>query len=711
VAGVNVSNVATRIIVGRKTKWFVVGFWVVLIFGMGSLAGKLSGAQKNDTKSWLPSSSESTQALDKQAAFKSPNTYEAVIVYSRDSGLTDSDRAKIAADAPQYSTVGNLDGEVSGPTFSQDGKAGQVIVPLNLGHNGWNKADDIATSIRTIASGDPGLVVHVTGPIGFAADSADAFKGLDSSLLFAALAVVIVILLFTYRSPILWLLPVLATGGALGVAQGFIYLLTKAGLTVNGQSYGILTVLVFGAGTDYALLLIARYREELRRHHDRHEAMALALHRAGPAIIASGGTVILGMLCLTFAEMNSTRGLGPVAAIGVAIALLSLVTFLPALLVCCGRWVFWPRKPVEGSSDPTTTGVWSRVGQAISRHPRRVWVVTAIVLGAFAFGVLDLNAHGLTNKESFRKTVDSVVGESVLAKHFPAGSGTPVVVLAPETDAAKVHDAFVGTSGITDVTQPVFRNNEAYLQGTLTAPPDSKAAYRTIDRVRTAVHKAGTDVKVGGGTAINLDVNRATSHDSKVIIPIVLAVVFLILALLLRAIVAPVILIATVVLSFGTALGISALFFNHVFNFGGADTSLPLFVFVFLVALGIDYNIFLMTRVREESAKHGTRQGALIGLSATGGVITSAGLVLAGTFAVLATLPLTGFAEIGFAVALGVLLDTIIVRSVLVTSLTLDIGRYMWWPSALWHRREGDTEALPRPRPETLPTESGVPAD
>src|SRR3954454_7596653 len=693
-----VSNAATRIIVGRKSKWAVVIFWLVLIFGMGSLAGKLQDAQKNDTKSWLPGSSESTQALDRQEAFKSSNTYEAVIVYSRDSGLTPIDREKITGDAPKFRTVGDLDGSITGPAFSKDGKAAQVIVPINLGHNGWNKGDDIALNIRAITAGDPGLVIHITGPVGFAADSADAFKGLDSSLLFAALAVVIIILLITYRSPILWLLPVLATGGALGVAQGVIYLLTKGGLTVNGQSYGILTVLVFGAGTDYALLLIARYREELRRHHDRHEAMALALHRAGPAIVASAGTVILGMLCLMFAEMNSTRGLGPVAAIGVLIALLSMITLLPALLVCCGRWVFWPKRPAEGSADPTTTGVWSRVGTTISRHPRRVWIATAVVLGAFAFGALDLHANGLTNKEAFRKTVDSVVGESVLSKHFPAGSGTPVVVIAKESLAPQVQSAFAGTTGIVDVTAPVVRNGEAYLQGTMTAAPDSSAGYRTVDRVRAAVHGVGgEDVKVGGGTAITLDVNRATSHDNKVIIPIVLLMVFLILAFLLRALIAPIVLIATVVLSFGTALGISALFFNHVFGFGGADTSLPLFVFVFLVALGIDYNIFLMTRVREEAAKHGTRTGALTGLAATGGVITSAGLVLAGTFAVLATLPLTGFAEIGFAVALGVLLDTLIIRSVLVTSLTLDIGKWMWWPSALW-RHHDDIHAPPSQR-------------
>ena len=695
------SNAATRIIVGRKTKYFVVLFWVVVVAAMGPLAGKLSGAQKNDAKSWLPGSAESTQALDKQDAFKSPNTFEAVVVYTRDGGLTAADHTKIASDAQRFATVGTIDGSITGPEFSHDGKAAQVVVPLNLGHNGWNKASDVAKSMRAImnnAGGDPGLTTHITGPAGFAADSADAFKGLDGALLFAALAVVIVILLFTYRSPFLWLLPVLSTGIALTVAQGFIYLLTKQGLTVNGQSYGILTVLVFGAGTDYALLLVARYREELRRHHDKHEAMALALHRAGPAIVASAGTVVLGMLCLTVAETNSTKGLGPVAAIGVVIALASMITLLPALLLVCGRRVFWPKRPVEGSADPTATGVWSHVGNRIARHPRRVWVGTAIVLAAFAFGMLDLHASGLTNKEGFRKTVDSVTGQTVLAQHFPAGSGTPVAVLVRAQQAQAVKAAFTSTRGIVDVSQPVVKGDEAYLQGTLTAAPDSEAAYRTIDRVRTAVHGvAGDDVKVGGNTAINLDVERAARHDRNLIIPIVLLVVFIILGVLLRAIVAPLILVATVVVSFATALGISALFFNHVFGFGGADASLPLFVFVFLVALGIDYNIFLMTRVREEAARHGTKAGAIIGLSATGGVITSAGLVLAGTFAVLGTLPLTAFAEIGFAVALGVLLDTLVVRSVLVTALNLGIGRHMWWPSPLARKRD-DSTGLPSQR-------------
>jgi RND superfamily putative drug exporter len=484
---------------------------------------------------------------------------------------------------------------------------------------------------------------------------------------------------------VLWLLPVISAGVALAASQGLIYLLAAhAGLTVNAQSAGILLVLVFGAGTDYALLLTARYREELRRHEDRHEAMAVALRRAGPAIIASAGTVIVSLLTLTIAELNSTKSLGPVLAIGVVVALLAMMTLLPALLVICGRWLFWPVKPAYGTEEPTTKGFWARVGRRIAIRPRVVWVATAVILGAMAVGLTGLKAGGLTTAQGFRHTPDSVTGQTVIDRHFPAGAGQPVVVIGNQPQSAQLASALRATPGITGVTGPVSRVGHAYLQGTLTTAPDSQAAYNTIDRVRTAVAAVpGANALVGGNTAINLDVRNASAHDRLVIIPVILVVVFLILALLLRALIAPIMLIATVVLSFAAALGVSALMFNHVFNFGGADTSFPLFVFVFLVALGIDYNIFLMTRVREEAGKHGPRHGALTGLSATGGVITSAGAVLAGTFAALATLPVTFLAELGFAVAFGVLLDTIIVRSVLVTALNLDLGRWVWWPSKL----------------------------
>jgi RND superfamily putative drug exporter len=676
------------VITGRRAKYAIILFWLVVVAAAGPLAGKLTDVEKNDAKSWLPGSAESTEVLDIQSSFTSPDTIPAVVVYERTSGLTQADRAKAAADAQKWAQLPDLDGKVQGPFPSEDGQAIQTIVPLDLGPNGWERAADFADDLeRDATTGANGMSVHVAGPLGNAADSAEAFEGIDSTLLFATIAVVVVILLFTYRSPVLWLLPVVSAGIALVAAQAVIYLLAKyADLTVNAQSAGILTVLVFGAGTDYALLLVARYREELRRHQDRHEAMAVALHRAGPAIIASAATVAAGMLCLTIAETNSTKGLGPVAAIGIVVGLAAMLTLLPALLVTVGRWIFWPARPRFGSADHTATGVWARVGTAIARRPRITWITTTVVLGALAIGIVQLDATGLTTKESFRGTPDSVVGEEVLTRHFAGGAGSPVVVVSNADHAAQVRDTFASTEGIVpdSVQQPQIRGDFAYLEGTLTSAPDSQAAFDTVDRVRDRVHRiAGADAKVGGNTAVNLDVQRAARHDRNLIIPIILAVVFIILTVLLRALLAPLLLIATVVLSFGAALGTSALVFRHLFGFGGTDSSFPLFVFVFLVALGIDYNIFLMTRVREETTRYGTRRGALIGLAATGGVITSAGIVLAGTFAVLGTLPLVAFAEIGFAVAFGVLLDTIVVRSVLVTALNLDIGRFMWWPSAL----------------------------
>jgi RND superfamily putative drug exporter len=691
---------------GSWTKWVVVGFWLVVLVLAFPLSSKLTGAQKNDTKYWLPGNAESTKVLDVQSRFQSPNVYAGVVVYVRPSGLTAADRAKAAADARMFAGVpGAVPGQVAGPIPSADGKAMQTILKVNLGSKGWANANKAVDAIRAIATPDAnGLVVHVTGPLGYAADSNNVFKGIDNTLLFSAVAVVIVILLITYRSPVLWLLPVVSSGVALITAQAVIYLLAAhAGLVVNAQSAGILDVLVFGASTDYALLITARYREELRRHDRRHPAMAEALRRAGPAIIASGTTVVLALLTLSAAELNSTASLGPVLAIGVAVGMIVMLTLLPALLVTFPRGVFWPYKPTYGSPEPTHRGIWARVGWAIATRARLTWIVTAVILGVLALGLTGLKANGLTNAQSFRGHPDSVLGESVLAAHFPAGAGQPVVVIGNPGAAAQLRSAFAATPGIASVTPPVTRAGYAYLEGTLTAPPDSQAAYDTIDRVRAAVHAVpGADALVGGGTAVNLDVQRASAHDRNVIIPLILVVVFVILGLLLRALVAPLILTATVVLSFAAALGVSAFFFNHVFGFGGADTSFPLFVFVFLVALGVDYNIFLMTRVREEAIKRDARHGAITGMAATGGVITSAGFVLAGTFAVLATIPATFLTEIGFAVAFGILLDTIVVRLLLVTALNLDLGRWMWWPSPLARKPDPAPEELGRERAAAL---------
>jgi RND superfamily putative drug exporter len=678
---------------GRRTKWVVLALWVVALVALGPLAGKLTSAENNQTSSWLPGSAESTKVVSLEGRFVSSTAAPAIIVYARDSGITPADLQKATADTAAFAEIGHVLGPVRPPHPSADGKALQTTVMVDLSKDGWNNLGPAVDKMRTIATtGDPGLTAHVGGPGGYGADQSKAFAGIDGTLLYSTLAVVIVLLLLTYRSPTLWLLPLVSSGLALTAAQGVIYLLAKnAGLTVNGQSQGILTVLVIGAGTDYALLLVARYREELRRHEDRHEAMLEALHRAGPAILASAATVAVSMLCLMFAEMNSTSGLGPVCAIGVGVALLAMTTLLPALLVICGRWVFWPVRPAFGSAEPTETGVWARIGGGISHRPRIVWIGTTLALGALALGMLGLKADGLSSAGSFTNTPDSVSAQTVIDAHYPAGTGSPLQVIANASAGDQVAAALgrLDGQGLTGVTPPVTRNGLSYVTATLTNAPDTKAAENTVDAARAAVHAVpGANAYVGGDTAVRLDVQRASNHDNQVIIPLVLGVVLLILGLLLRAVVAPIVLILTVVLSFAAALGISSLAFTHLFHFQGEDNAFPLFVFVFLVALGIDYNIFLMTRVREESAKRGTRGGALAGLAATGGVITSAGLILASTFGVLGTLPIVGFAEIGFAVCLGVLLDTFVVRSILVTALAMDLDHRLWWPSALSRTRQ-----------------------
>jgi RND superfamily putative drug exporter len=662
----------------------------------GPLAGKLNGAQENDASAWLPKDAESTRVIELAKRFTPSDTLPAVVVYELPGPVTRGDQARVAADAERFAGLDHV-GKVVGPIPSQDGRALEVVVPVEMGSGGWNDVAPVVEEVRSIARADTGgLGVYVTGPAGYATDFLDVFNGFDATLLYITAAIVVVILLLTYRSPTLWLLPLTCVFVALTAAQAVIYLLARdAGLTVNGQSAFILTVLVFGAGTDYALLLTARYREELRRHADRHQAMAVALGRAAPAIIASGATVILSLLTLLVAELNSTKSLGPVMAIGVAVGLCAMLTLLPALLVVFGRWVFWPLRPTLGSAEPTERGLWARIGQRVARRPRLVWVVTAVVLGVLALGVTGLEANGLQSKDSFRTKPEAVIGEAALARHFPAGEGNPVQVVGNASTAPQLQTAVSATPGVTQVTRPQVRDGYAYLEGTLTSAADSQAGFDTVDRLRDRVHAIpGADAKVGGGSAVNLDIQRATRHDRNLVVPLVLLVVLVILGLVLRAIISPLLLVATVVLSFAAALGVSALVFDHLFSFAGADPAFPLWTFVFLVALGTDYNIFLMTRVHEETKTHGTRRGALVGLAATGGVITSAGIVLAGTFAALGTLPLVFITEIGFAVAFGVLLDTFVVRSVLVTALNLDVGRWIWWPSSLSRRRDVELEEV-----------------
>jgi RND superfamily putative drug exporter len=675
---------------GRVAKWVILALWIALLVPAFMLAGKLGDVEKNDNSAWLPSNVEATKVVDQAKKFEPAETLPAIVIYDRPEGITPADMTKAQADAEAFKAIKDVVGQPQGPLKAQDGKAIQTVVQVHQGKEGWGGIRKAVDAMNKVGEQNAnGLGFHVTGPAGHASDSMKAFSGGGGLGTITAL-VVVIILLFTYRSPLLPLLPLLTAGGALVMSEAVIYLLAKnAGLTVNAQTSFVLTVLVFGAATDYALLLTSRYREELRRHEDRHEAMAEALHRSSPAIIASAATVAVSLLMLLLATLNSTKGLGPACAVGILVGLLAMVTLMPALLVICGRWIFWPVKPSYGSAGATKEGIWTRAGTAISGRPRIVWIGTALVLGVMAMGVIGLKADGLSSKDQFTNKPQMAVGEEIQSRHFPAGSGDPIYVVAKAASAEQVKTVLSGVPGVADVTTPMIKDGEAFIPGTLKDAPSSKAAMHTVEQARTAVHKIeGADARVGGSTAVILDMQQAAARDSKVIIPVVLVMVFLILALLLRAIVAPLLLMATVVLSFGAALGVSSLVFNHVFHFAGADAAFPLLAFVFLVALGIDYNIFLVTRVREEALLHGTRRGALTGLSATGSVITSAGLVLAGTFAALGSLPLVLAAQLGFTVAFGVLLDTLIVRSVLVTALTLDVGRWMWWPSKLFRHHD-----------------------
>ena len=705
---------------GRVTKWVVLVAVLVLTAFMGFFSSKLTSVQDNQASSWLPGSAESTKVLDELSQAVDPNDIPTLVVYHRDGGLTDDDLAAMEADGPEIADLkGVTDKGVLTPAaaeaaaaqglpvptlVSDDGDVAYLYFVLNFGADGWNAIPDAAEQIRDIATLDGGEV-HLAGYGGQAADSAAAFEGIDTNLILATLAVVIVILLFTYRSPVLWLLPILCAVSANFIATGLVYLLAKyAELTVNGQSQAILSILVIGAGTDYALLLVARYREELRRHEDRHEAMAFALHRAAPAIFASAATVAVGMLCLSFAELNSTAGLGPVAAIGVSVTMLVMITLLPALLVICGRWVFWPKRPAFRSPEPTSDGLWARVGRRISRNPRRVWVVTTGLLLLACLGLFSLDTSGLSTEDTYTKEFDSIKGQRLLTEHGLADNSNTVQVVTATDKAADVAASLEGIDGLGTPGEPqTLADGRSWFEATINADISSSTAADIVKASREAVHAVdGADALVGGGSAFYLDTKIASVRDSWVIMPLVLAVVLLILIGLLRAVLAPLILIATVVLSFGAALGISALLFQYVFGFAGSDPGFPLFAFVFLVALGIDYNIFLMTRVREETVTHGTRKGSLIGLASTGGVITSAGVVLAATFLVLGSLPLVFLAELGVAVALGVMLDTLVVRSVLVTALNLDLGGKIWWPSKLDSADVPLTEAEARAPLETV---------
>jgi putative drug exporter of the RND superfamily len=674
----------------RIGKFVVLGVWIALVVALGPAASQFESAQKNEASSFLPGDAESTKVLDALEGFGSADVADAVIVFAREGGLTAADRgaiervrADLAADPPVAT------GPPSPPVLSEDGAAAIVTAPVDVADGESDLLLDAVGDMRdrNAAAAPAGLEIDVTGAAGFSADAIEVFEGINSTLLLATAGLVFVLLVLIYRSPIFWILPLLAVAFAELTVRGVGYALASNGVVVNGQTAGILLVLVFGAGTDYALLVVARYREELRRHEDKHEAMGLALRRAGPAILASGVTNICALLVLALAEVNGTAGLGPVGAMGVGVAMVAMLTVLPALLVIAGRRAFWPFVPryQEGVADvPEERGRWRALGDRIAARPRPVWIATLTGLVVMAVGILGFSG-GLNQQDDFRSDVESVRGQELITASFAAGASAPTDVIVPDpARVPAVTAALEGVDGVTAVRVVEDGPPGVRLAVTLGPDPYSAEALDLVPPLREAVRGAGGEgTIVGGPTATDYDLDEAAVRDLILLPPLVLLVILVIIALLLRAIVAPLLLVGTVIVSFLAALGASVVIFEYVFGFPGEDPSLPLFGFIFLVALGVDYNIFLMARVREEAQVHGTREGMIRGLAVTGAVITSAGIVLAGTFSVLAVLPLVTLTQIGFLVAFGVLLDTFIVRSVLLPALVMEIDRPIWWPSAL----------------------------
>nr|WP_201471443.1 MMPL family transporter [Microbacterium hydrocarbonoxydans] len=707
----------------RRHSWLRVFLPVALILvwlvgaGLGGpLFGKIDEVSSNDQTSYLPESADATKVQELLGEFRDSDTIPAIAVFVGDGELSEDDVQVITdavADAPSVEGVSD---DVSPALTSDDGQAVQAFIPID---GDAELADTVAALGDELRGTAPdGVTVYITGPAGFTADLAAGFAGIDGLLLGVALLAVLIILVLVYRSFLLPLVVLFTSLFALCVALLVVWWLAKFEvLLLSGQTQGILFILVIGAATDYALLFVARFREELRVSRDKGVAVLAAWKGSFEPIVASGGTVIAGLLCLLLSDLKSNSTLGPVAAIGIVFAMLAALTLLPALLLLFGRAVFWPRRPkfepevVAEEHGMRTTGLWARLAGVITKRPRVILIVTTLVLIAGASGVLQLNASGVPQSDLVLGESEARDGQVALGEHFPGGSGSPVYVIVQEDglqDAADVLLANDGIDGVavtasdspsgsapvtadgisafgppgTPAPEPTVVDGEVMLQGTLTDAADSDAAAQTVRDLRADLDEV--DAIVGGVTATAIDTNDASIHDRNLIIPVILVVIMLILMLLLRSILAPVLLIATTVLSFGTAMGVSALVFNGVFDFPGADPAVPLYGFVFLVALGIDYNIFLMTRVREESLEHGTREGVLRGLSITGGVITSAGLVLAATFAALSVIPILFLVQLAFIVAFGVLLDTFVVRSLLVPALAYDLGRVIWWPSKLW---------------------------
>ncbi|MFF1410915.1 MMPL family transporter [Streptomyces sp. NPDC058289] len=694
----------------RFTRWLIpvvlVVAWLLVGGGLGPYAGKLGEVATNDQTAFLPRSAESTRVVEAQKAFRQDESLPVIVVWT-----AKTPGAKLGPRQQEDATraLAGLSGAglppgpapaASAAVLSADGRALQGVVQLepDLGEELPRTLEEIAAAAAKV----PGTVAQLAGPAASQADLADAFAGIDGLLLAVALIAVLLILLLVYRSLLLPVVIIVGAVFALGLACAIVYVLADRGIVrVDGQVQGILSILVIGAATDYALLLTARFREELQARADRFAAVRAALRRSVGPITASAGTVALGLLALLLSDLTNNRALGPVGAIGIVCAVLSTLTFLPAVLVLLGRAAYWPAKIGHTAEDGAGHGIWTTVAAVVDRVPRKVWALSLAVLLACAAFAPTLNAKGVPLDEIFVNDAPSVAAQQTLSEHFPGGSGNPAVVIADADRLDQVTRAAERTEGVAAVTPftapgpaggaPLVADGRVRLDATLEAASDNRAAQQTVVRLRQALHAVpDADAIVGGYSAQQYDTQRTAEQDRTLIIPVVLVIILIILVGLLRSVLMPLLLVATVALSFVATLGISAVVFQQLLGFSGTDSSVPLYGFVFLVALGVDYNIFLMTRVREESLLHGTRRGVLRGLVATGGVITSAGVVLAATFAALGVIPLAFMLQIAFIVAFGVLLDTLVVRSLLVPALVRDIGPAAWWPGALSRATDKD---------------------
>lgn len=688
----------------RKSIGIRAGIYAVLILlwlGVAGLGGptfgKLSEVQTNDQTSFLPASAEATRALEWQNKFQTSEAIPAVVVLT---GTGELEASAVTALAEKLAGFTYLEGDVVGPFISKDGQAAELLVPIS----GETEAKEGVEELRSLIAAEKpeGTTAYVTGPAGFSADLAEAFGGIDGVLLGVALAAVLVILLLVYRSLLLPITVLMTSMVALCAAILSVYFMASEGwIRLDGQAQGILSILVIGAATDYSLLFVARHKEALVAGADKWQAVSTAFKSSLEPIVASGGTVTVGLLCLLFSDLNSNKALGPIGASGIIFSIIAALTFLPAVLGLLGRAAYWPfaPKPQSAPQDPgIPAGLWGRIAGFVARHPRPIWMITVVVLAAGVLGVTGLKAHGVPQSELVVGGSEARDGQVALGEHFPGGTGSPATVIVDQVDAQATLDKALDVTGVDSAylqaenggpalaergIEPYEVQGRNLISVTLADAADSDEAKQTIVALRDAVHQVNSQALVGGTTATQLDTNATAQADLYKIIPTTLGAIFVILMLLLRSVLAPLLLMITTVLSYGTAMGVSALVFNNVFNYVGADPSVPLFGFVFLVALGVDYNIFLMSRVREESLKIGTYEGMRRGLQVTGGVITSAGVVLAATFAALGVVPIMFLGQLGFIVAFGVLLDTFIVRSLLVPALVEEIGPKVWWPSKL----------------------------